>query len=270
MSQKTEQYYIQQIIEKIKEILKQLHLDTFHKYRQAGLEIIASGYKQTKWKFAVQQRALQEWGIGRRTFYYMLELGDMTETEFCNVIAQFPSVFAWANQSKITIKPMPLGEFDIIYADPPWKYNIDFLTSSPNSHYPVLGTQEICQLQIPTSKNAVLFLWTTNPFLEDALQVMKTWGFEYKTNIVWVKDKFGTGFYVRGQHELLLIGTKGKAHPPEESNRFSSVVKAEVKEHSEKPEEIYKLIEAMYPDKAYLELFARKQRPNWKSWGNEA
>jgi N6-adenosine-specific RNA methylase IME4 len=132
-----------------------------------------------------------------------------------------------------------------------------------------LKTQEICELQIPTSENAVLFLWATNPLLEDALQVMKAWGFQYKTNIVWVKDKFGIGFYVRGQHELLLIGTKGNVHPPEESNRFSSVVNADVKEHSEKPEEIYNLIEAMYPDKTYLELFARKQRLKWKSWGNE-
>jgi len=257
-------------IQKVKLILQNLHLNTFHKYREAGKEIIASDYKKHKWNSQQRKEALKEWAISQQTFSIMVQLGELSDEEFTNTVSKFPSVHAWANQNKIPIiKPMPLGEFDIIYADPPWKYKIDFLTASPNNHYLVLGTQEICQLQIPTSENAVLFLWATNPLLEDALEVMKAWGFEYKTNVVWIKDKFGTGFYVRGQHELLLIGTKGDAHPPNESNRFSSVVNAEVKEHSEKPEEIYRLIEAMYPDKTYLELFARKQRPKWKSWGNE-
>jgi len=105
--------------------------------------------------------------------------------------------------------------------------------------------------------------------LEEALEVMKAWGFQYKTNLVWVKDRFGLGFFVRGQHELLLVGVKGSVHPPGESNRFSSVLKVPVKKHSEKPEEVYGLIENMYPNARKIELFARKIREGWEAWGLE-
>ncbi len=87
--------------------------------------------------------------------------------------------------------------------------------------------------------------------------------------MVWVKDKIGTGYYVRGKHELLLINTKGKIPPPIEENRFPSVLNAPRKEHSAKPDEVYEYIEIMYPNRKYLELFARNQRENWTSWGLE-
>lgn len=84
-----------------------------------------------------------------------------------------------------------------------------------------------------------------------------------------MKDKFGTGFYFRGQHELLLFGVKGDIHPPEESSRLPSILHAPVRGHSEKPEEVYYIIEKMYPNRRYLELFARKKREGWEAWGNE-
>jgi N6-adenosine-specific RNA methylase IME4 len=167
-------------------------------------------------------------------------------------------------------QPIPEGTFNLIYADPPWKYDVNFLSASPDSHYLTMKTEEICNMVVPSTDNAVLFLWATNPMLEDALRVMKAWGFTYKTNIVWVKDKIGLGFYVRGQHELLLIGTKEKTQPPEESRRMSSVLVAPSNGHSVKPEAAYSLIEQMYPDAHYLELFARNKRERWTSWGNEA
>ena len=164
--------------------------------------------------------------------------------------------------------PLPEGKFNIIYADPPWSY-YKRLRGSPEKHYQTLPTEEICALQVPSAEDAILFLWATNPLLEDALEVMKAWGFSYKTNFVWVKDRMGTGTYVRGQHELLLIGVKGKVYPPLEQNRQSSVILASRTKHSEKPEAFYEIIETMYPQGKYLELFARQKRKGWISWGNE-
>lgn len=163
---------------------------------------------------------------------------------------------------------LPEGVYSVIYADPPWTYTHSFLAGSPNTHYPTMETDKICELKVPSHKDAVLFLWVTNPLLEDGLQVMQSWGFDYKTNIVWVKDRPGTGHYVRGQHELLLIGTKGNIGTPPTEARVSSVIQIPKTEHSHKPEEVYGIIEAMY-NGPYLELFATQKRENWKSWGNE-
>jgi N6-adenosine-specific RNA methylase IME4 len=163
---------------------------------------------------------------------------------------------------------MPSGKFNVIYADPPWEYYLP-LRGSPDMHYKTMSTDEICKLSVPAADNAVLFLWATNPMLEDALKVMAAWGFKYKTNMVWVKSQIGTGSYFRGQHELLLLGVKGDVHPPEESKRLPSVLFADTQRHSEKPEEVYTIIEHMYPGRRYLELFARKRREGWVSWGDE-
>ena len=164
--------------------------------------------------------------------------------------------------------PMPEGIYNVIYVDPPWTYTHSFLAGSPNSHYPTMTTEEICELEIPTNNDAVIFLWTTNPLLPDAFRVLEAWGFTYKTNICWVKDRPGTGHYVRGQHELLLIAVKGNIGTPPTKARIASVIHAPKTEHSHKPEEFYDVIEAMYQGK-YLELFATEERKNWVSWGLE-
>lgn len=100
----------------------------------------------------------------------------------------------------------------------------------------------------------------TNPFIEDVLKVMGVWGFQYKTNIAWVKPSFGTGFYVRGQHELLLVGGHVCIGVPANENRLSSVIRAPTGRHNKKPEEASRQIERMYPNRWYLELFARNSR----------
>jgi len=164
--------------------------------------------------------------------------------------------------------PLPEGRFNVIYADPPWRYNLPF-AGSPDMHYPTLETEKICRLEIPVADDAVLFLWATNPCLKDAFSVMSAWGFKYKTNMVWVKDRAGTGYWVRGQHELLLIGIKGKMETPLEQNRPPSVIFAPRTNHSEKPKEVYEIIERMFPNGKYLELFARQKRERWCSWGLE-
>jgi len=163
--------------------------------------------------------------------------------------------------------PLPTDEFDVVYADPPWHYNMK--SRGAEIHYPVIDELELTKLEIPFAKNSVLFLWATNAKLKEALNIMASWGFTYKTNIVWVKNKIGTGFYVRGKHELLLIGRKGDIPLPMESTRPESVIQENVQEHSKKPDVAYDIIESMYPNRKYLELFARQTREGWISWGDE-
>ena len=163
---------------------------------------------------------------------------------------------------------LPEGEFDVIYADPPWKYEF-CLEADPQEHYGTMATKDVCSLEVPTAQNAILFLWATNPKLEEALEVVKAWGFKYTTNLVWTKQTKGPGYYSMAQHELLLICKRGDIPPPEAQNRPTSVIQADREEHSKKPDVFYEIIEKMYPNRKYLELFARNKRENWVSWGNE-
>lgn len=171
---------------------------------------------------------------------------------------------------KNEVMNLPNGLFSVIYADPPWPYDFDLSArGDPNIHYPTMTLDQIKSLQIPIEENAILFLWTPNPKLKEALEVLSAWGFEYKTNFVWVKDKIGLGYYVRSQHELCLLGKRGVMPTPEVQNRPPSVVQAPRTEHSHKPDKFYQIIESMYPNFARLELFARNKREGWESWGNE-
>ena len=166
-------------------------------------------------------------------------------------------------------QPLPAGIWNVIYADPPWKYENSGFAMSPNQHYEVMDIWDIKALRVKDHQaiDSVLFLWATNPFLKDALEVMEAWGFEYKTNIVWVKKDFTAGFYLFGQHELLLIGTNGSLLPSGEKPK--SVIYGENEIHSHKPELVYGIIESMYPQATKCELFARIKREGWESWGNE-
>jgi len=166
--------------------------------------------------------------------------------------------------------PMPEGVYDIIYADPGWKYDSDASQrGKADNHYSTMTTKDIADLDVPSAENTLLFLWVTNAHLEDGLRVLKSWGFKYITNFAWVKDKIGLGWFARGQHELLLLCMKGTMPHPEDHTRFSTVITAPRGEHSVKPEIVYEMIETMYPNRVYLELFARKKRSGWTPWGLE-
>ena len=165
---------------------------------------------------------------------------------------------------------LPEGQFDIILADPPWSYDIN-TRGSPDEHYDVMTNEDIYNLKVPAADDCILFLWATAPKLQEALNTMEKWGFTYKTHLVWIKDKIGTGYYARNQHEDLLIGEKGNMPVPQEENRPPTIFHAgRTNEHSKKPDLVHNLIEQMYPNRQYLELFARQNdRPNWKFWGKE-
>jgi N6-adenosine-specific RNA methylase IME4 len=159
--------------------------------------------------------------------------------------------------------------YQVLYADPPWRY--DFSQSDSRkieNNYPTMSMEEICAIKIPTDKNAVLYLWATSPKLLEALEVMKSWGFTYKSHAVWDKEKIGMGYWFRGQHELLLVGTKGDFSPPPATLRISSVIRKIRGIHSRKPFEVIEHISQCYPNLKKIELFARLKWPNWDSWGN--
>lgn len=175
-----------------------------------------------------------------------------------------------AKEANEEIIPLPEGEFDIILADCPWRYDFSLDNADKiEQHYPTMDLEDIKKLKLPVNNHAVLFLWATAPKLLEALEVMQAWEFTYKTNMIWDKEWIGMGFWFRGQHELLLVGVKGDFSPPESDNRVSSVYREKRTEHSKKPEYFYELIENMFPQGKYLELFARKKREKWTSYGNE-
>jgi len=175
------------------------------------------------------------------------------------------------NVPRLETPELPLGQFQIILADPPWQFrNIGF-EESAQQHYPTMSVEEISALKIPVEKEAVLFLWVVNTHIKEALQVCEAWGFEYKTNMVWIKNKGPSiGWFTRSKHELLFIATKGEGIHPQK--RIDSWFQADATKHSKKPKIVYEIIEKMYPNQKYLELFARnkEKRNNWTYWGKEA
>ena len=166
--------------------------------------------------------------------------------------------------------PVPDGQFQIIYADPPWEYDNSGFSQSAASHYPTMNTDKICALPIVqiAADDAVLLLWVTAPMLPDGLRVLGAWGFEYVTCIVWVKPSGpGIGWWTDGCAELMLIGKRGKSVHP--AFRLQSVMEYAVTEHSKKPAEVYKIIEDAWYHNPKVELFARNEREGWTYWGNE-
>ena len=172
-------------------------------------------------------------------------------------------------------RDLPTGvRYPVIYADPPWRYEHPPMGGNRiiENHYPTMPLEEICALNISdlAGDDAVLYLWATAPKLAECMEVIGAWGFDYRTNLVWVKDKIGMGYYARNQHELLLVARRGELPPPKESDRLSSVVYADRGEHSVKPEVFHELIERWYPTLPKIELFSRAPRPGWDAWGNQA
>lgn len=172
---------------------------------------------------------------------------------------------------KSVTPPMVSGSYNIILADPPWQYSFGKTSrGSIEAHYGTMTLEDIKALQIPADVDSVLYLWATAPYLPAALEVMQAWGFTYKSQMVWDKAVLGIGYWARGQHELLLIGTKGKVSPPAPEHRVSSVYREKRTEHSRKPDYFNALLEKQHPGGRFLELFARcRYSERWAVWGNE-
>lgn len=174
-------------------------------------------------------------------------------------------------------------KFSTILADPPWQFQNRTGKMAPEhkrlSRYPTLTLDEIKKIPVisATEDTAHLYLWVPNALLAEGLQVMESWGFTYKTNLIWYKvrkdggpDRRGVGFYFRNVTEMILFGVRGKnarTLPPGRSQE--NIISSQKREHSRKPDEQYSLIESC-SNGPYLEMFARGNRPNWNSWGNQA
>ena len=129
--------------------------------------------------------------------------------------------------------------------------------------------EDICALPVPAGKDAVLFLWTTSPMLEDSFKVINAWGFKYKSSFIWDKINHVMGHYNSVRHEFLLVCVKGSC-TPYVPKLYDSVVSIERTDHSRKPEEFRKIIDTLYPVGERLEMFAREASEGWDVWGNMA
>ena len=166
--------------------------------------------------------------------------------------------------------PFPNKKYQIIYADPPWQYRHCASKSRRiENQYNTMSLAKIKSLIIPSEDNAVLYLWATAPKLQEALETLSAWGFDYRTCMVWDKEIIGMGYWFRGQHELLLVGVKGHFSPPAQSLRKTSVLRSRRTKHSKKPDQIRNWIQSWYPNEAKIELFAREKHEGWDAWGNE-
>lgn len=165
-----------------------------------------------------------------------------------------------------------LGKFAVIYADPPWRYEHETTGRREIENvYATMGMEAIKALPVSeiALDDCILFLWCPSPKVGEAIDAIRAWGFNYRTNFIWVKDRIGMGYYNRQRHELLLVAIKGNIPVPAPENRFDSVIESPREEHSKKPDRLYDMIEQMYPDFRKVELFARKEQPGWAVWGNE-
>jgi N6-adenosine-specific RNA methylase IME4 len=171
--------------------------------------------------------------------------------------------------------------FGTILADPPWQFNNRTGKMAPEHkrlmRYRTMTMKEIMELPVARIAKPAshLYLWVPNALLAEGLEVMKRWGFMYKTNMVWYKirkdggpDGRGVGFYFRNVTELVLFGVRGSLRTDDPGRRQVNIVSTRKREHSRKPDELYDIIEACSPG-PYLEMFARHSREGWEQWGNE-
>jgi len=171
----------------------------------------------------------------------------------------------------VSTRPFPssLVRYRTILADPPWGTRNQQGGYGAVRHYPLMTTAEICALPVSrlAEDDAHLWLWVTNgDIFETGPAVMGAWGFSYRSCLTWIKPRFGLGHYLRNQTEHLLLGVRGRA--PVLFKGQGTWTYAPLQEHSHKPEEQYAIIERCSPG-PYLELFARRKRPGWHSWGNQ-
>ena len=158
-------------------------------------------------------------------------------------------------------------KYKTIMLDPPWDINQKGKLGAIN-HYNLMTLDQIRNLPIPelAADDAHLWLWVPNGLVPEAIQLIKDWGFTYRNSFYWIKPRLGLGVYLRNASETVLFATRGKA--PVLFKGQPNWLFAPLQDHSHKPEEMYEVIERVSPG-PYLELFARRHRHGWDSWGNE-
>ena len=185
--------------------------------------------------------------------------------------------------AKDLLKDVGDRKFSTVLADPPWQFQNRTGKMAPEhkrlSRYPTLTLKEIQSLPVSSIVNetAHLYLWVPNALLAEGLEVMQSWGFNYKTNLIWYKirkdggpDRRGVGFYFRNVTEMILFGVRGKnARTLSPGRSQENIISTRKREHSRKPDEQYDLIEACSSG-PFIELFARGPKEGWFVWGNQS
>jgi len=184
--------------------------------------------------------------------------------------------------AEIFVNTFKNKKYGTILADPPWRFNNRSGKVAPEhkrlNRYDTLSLDQIKEIPVPiaAAEKSHLYLWVPNALLPEGLEVMRAWGFEYKTNMIWHKirkdggpDGRGVGFYFRNTTEIILFGIRGKIRTLSPGRSQVNIIKTRKQEHSRKPDELYEIIEKCSTG-PYLELFARGKRAGWDVFGNQA
>ena len=177
--------------------------------------------------------------------------------------------------------PLPREKFAILYADPPWDYKGQTqhtgkggrTSGGAEIHYPTVSSKDMATWDIASiaEDNALLFMWSSSPHLDQAIDLGKAWGFDWATvGFIWDKQKTNPGFYTLSQCELCLVFKRGKIPQPRGSRKVRQFVSEMRGRHSAKPNEVRNRITEMFPSQKKIELFAREKSPGWSVWGLEA
>ena len=190
------------------------------------------------------------------------------------------------DKDNVVFGPLPEKKYEIIYLDPPWYYHSlrykltkedkekykKFYTLSASTHYSCIKTCNLAKLDVPNlaAEDCLLFMWATNPHIQEAILLGYAWGFQYVTvGFVWNKKTPLCGFYTMSQCELCLIFKKGKIPKPRGITNARQYIEEKRNDHSAKPEEARKRIDLMFPEQKKIELFARKKVEGWDCWGKD-
>ena len=177
---------------------------------------------------------------------------------------------------------LPQEEFEVLYMDPPWDYKGQLQHAGAGNgdsggairHYDTVTLKDLMELDVPSiaARDSLLFMWSTNPHLDQAIDLGKAWGFAWATvAFVWDKQKVNPGFYTMSQCELCLVFKKGKIPTPRGARNIRQFVSEPRGGHSSKPDEVRARIAAMFPELRKIELFARgSSSGDWVNWGLEA
>lgn len=185
-----------------------------------------------------------------------------------------------AKSSQAKFPPLPNKRYAIIYADPPWDYKGQLQHAGPGSgdsggavrHYSTVSLQDLIELPIKdiAEGDCLLFMWATNPHLNQAIELGKEWGFSWATvAFIWDKQRTNPGFYTLSQCELCLVFKRGKIPTPRGARDVPQLVSVKRGRHSEKPHQVRRLIEKLFPAQSRIELFARNRPEGWDIWGLE-
>lgn len=218
-------------------------------------------------------------GLGSRSYEKAVEvvesgnsklIADMERTGKVNGVYKRLKTLEAAEEIAKEPPPLPTGPFRVIVADPPWQYENrpDDPAHRAANPYPSMSVTEIAAMPVRdiAHKDSILWLWVTNSHLPEVWGIVDAWGFTYKTMLTWAKDRMGTGDWLRGQTEHCLLCVRGK--PTIVLTNQTTLLHGPLREHSQKPDEFFGLVEAMCPG-SKVELFCREPRPGWEVFGNE-